>query len=131
MNRYMNPVVGSYIVPDGWQRPGHKSSGIGERLEPSSWNGSDFFMRIPVAGHSVAVNVERTGRTRQYPFGVSDRAYVRVKITYVREDGENQVDRGWMLIEPELSEDFERTIRQWWRDDVVQRVLRHERDQAA
>jgi len=82
------PQVGSWVKPDGWN--------YGAYTIPCEWDGAEF--RIPGNYGDYSLDVEVTGRcTRQAP-GLSSGNYVRVKITWVREDEPNVPDRGWMEV---------------------------------
>lgn len=80
-NQYKNfyeikPAVGNYITAENW----HSAL-----LECDDWDMAEF--RLTGNFCQPAANVEVTGRTLQWPEGVSGGAFVRVKITFVADKG--------------------------------------------
>ena len=79
----------------------------GSRLIDCEWDKAEF--RLPGRNGDYAVNVKVTGRTVQYPYGVSGGAFVRCAVTFVADKaidwytgemvGEDVTERAWLKIE--------------------------------
>ena len=91
------PVVGSFIVKDG-KEP------IGEELLPcDDWDKAEFRWPNPIPewreNHATAVNVEITGRTLQRIPWHEGSDWIRVKLTWLTDDGEpNKTSGGWLWV---------------------------------
>ena len=79
--------IGTYVEPDGWR-------GWGENLEEGLAGFCDFYLTGTMTGASMAVTVQVTGRTVQRRKGD---LWVRVQVTFVKEDEENTSTGGWVL----------------------------------
>lgn len=79
--------IGTYVEPDGWR-------GWGENLEEGLAGFCDFYLKGTMTGASMAVNVQVTGRTVQRRKGD---LWVRVQVTFVKEDEPNTSTGGWVL----------------------------------
>lgn len=78
--------IGTYVEPELWN--------IGENLEEGLAGFCDFYLTGWNTGATMAVNVEVTGRTVQRRKGD---LWVRVKVTFVKEDEPNTSTGGWVL----------------------------------
>ena len=89
-SKWMNvrPVVGSFIKTDWWNS---------RLMDCDDWDQADFRLEGTIV--QVAVNVEVTGRTLQFPFGTQGGAWVRAMVTFVGDCEPDQHQRGWMMVD--------------------------------
>ena len=88
----LQAVVGSYIRRDDTGGEGMYDLGGDGLLCPcDNWDKAEF--RWPNPNHGGALNVEITGRTIQM---IEESPWVRVKLTWVKEDGPDTSSGGWM-----------------------------------
>lgn len=99
--REVEPMVGDFVMPDGWQTRHSSQEGSWLVADSLEWDRCDF--RLPAGGpmnFELAVNVKVTGR-KVHVETLGENwvsAKVRVEVEFVRDGEESTFSGGWMVL---------------------------------
>jgi hypothetical protein len=91
----ITPKVGDVITVDSWKI--HEAV----KLQESDWEKASFYVRTCGTGTWLAVNIEITGRTYQWPMGSGSPKCVRIRIEFVGDCEASTFASGWLILREE------------------------------
>ena len=87
------PTVGQTLCIDGWSRSSYHAW---VPLDESEWEAAQFYVTAPFTDARVALRLEVTGRTYQWPFGSDSPKCVRVRVEFVGDGEPSTYGKGWL-----------------------------------